>query len=104
MKRAFLFATLLLACAGCTYALHEVHEGDLTRIPTGRDFKRIKSEGEQKVFLGFVQQTDFVNQAYRDLQKQCEGHEVEGIQTRYSTAHGFLSWTNKVVMQGYCVD
>lgn len=93
-----------MLASGCSYALHQVHEGDIARIPTSREFKRVKSQGEQKVVLGFVQQTDFVNRAYRDLAKQCEGHEVEGIQTRYSTAHGFLSWTNKVVMQGYCVE
>jgi hypothetical protein len=27
---------------------------------------------------------------------------VTGIQTRYSTSHGFLSWTNVVEMKGYC--
>lgn len=97
-------AFLLLTSASCTHALHVVHEGDIDRIPTGREFRRVKSQSEQFVVLGFVQQTDYVNQAFRDLAKQCPGHEVEGIQTRYSTSHGFLSWTNKVVMQGYCLE
>ncbi len=105
--RSVLVLTLVVgasALTSCTYALHQVHEGDLERIPTGREFRRVKSQAEQFVVLGFVRQTDYVDKAYADLAKSCTGHEVEGIQTRYSTAHGFLSWTNKVVMQGYCLE
>ncbi len=108
MNLLLLRALALVVCAGslssCTYALHQVHEGDIERIPTGREFRRVKSQAEQFVVLGFVRQTDYVDKAYADLAQSCAGREVEGIQTRYSTAHGFLSWTNKVVMQGYCLE
>ena len=102
--RALAFVLCLSSLVSCTYALHQVHEGDIERIPTGREFRRVKSQAEQFVVLGFVRQTDYVDKAFGDLARSCAEREVEGIQTRYSTAHGFLSWTNKVVMQGYCLE
>jgi hypothetical protein len=34
--------------------------------------------------------------------RKCWVIEVTGIQTRYSTSHGVLSWKNEVIMTGYC--
>lgn len=103
MKRP-LMSLAFVALGGCTHALHLVHEGDISEIPRDREYKRVKSEAEQFVIMGFVTQTDYVNQAYASLAKQCVGNELVGVQTRYSTSHGFFSWTNKVKLQGYCLE
>jgi hypothetical protein len=69
-----------------------------------KNFTRVKSSAEQFVIMGFITQTDYVNQAFHSLEEQCPGKRVTGINTRYSTSHGFLSWHNKVQMTGLCID
>lgn len=91
---------LILALVGCTHSVHQVHTSDFNGMKPGA--KAVESLGEQFVVMGFVTQTDYVDQAYRNLQKQCSG-TITGITSRYSTSLGFFSWTNKVKMKGYCV-
>jgi hypothetical protein len=55
------------------------------------------------VVMGFVGQTDYVDQAKAQLMANCPGGAVTGITTQFSTSMGFLSWTNKILMQGLCV-
>lgn len=98
-----LFLTLVvLAASGCAHSVHEYHVGDsdysFSKVP---ESKKIEVMTEQFVILGFVTQTDYVNQAYDQLKAQCPG-VITGIQTRYSTSLGFFSWTNKIKMVGYC--
>ena len=63
----------------------------------------MKARTEQFAVMGMVGNTDYVEQAYRDLQNQCPKGEIQGIVTHYSTSHGFFSWTNVMDMQGLCV-
>jgi len=95
---------LLVAAGGvgCTHALHVNHISDFqTALPLS-ELRVIDARAEQHVVLGFVDQTDYADDAYRRLMNQCVGGEVTGIQTRYSTSHSFFSWTNVVEMKGYC--
>ena len=93
---------LLILATGCTHAVHMNHQGDLQ--PLKGEFTRIKAEGSQHTILGFVQETEYVNEAFEQLQEKCPDGKITGIQTRYSTSHGFFSWTNKVKMIAYCVS
>lgn len=94
----------VMMLAGCTHALHMVHEGDLAPSAKLGEARRVMAEGEQRVVMGFVRQTDYVDQARAKLEAQCRGGQITGIQSRYSTSHGFLSWTNQVRFQAYCVE
>ena len=68
-----------------------------------KDGQLIKAESEQFVILGFVMNTDYVDQAYQDLQSKCPKGNIQGITTQYSTDHGFFSWTHHIDMQGVCL-
>lgn len=104
MKALLLALVLASTLTGCSHALHQYHVSDVKPLDIkGRDYKRIFSQKEQFVILGFVRQTDYVNEAYEDLKQQCPQGWVTGINTRYSTSHGFFSWTNKIRMTGFCV-
>lgn len=59
--------------------------------------------GEQFVILSFASDTDYVNDAYRELQRKCRGGDIVGITTEFSTDLGFFSWTNRILMQAKCV-
>lgn len=93
-----------LGSSACSYSIHQVHATDLlTEVPRGRS-RVISAEATQDVFLYLTTSTDYVDQAYNRLLNQCPGGEIVGIQGRHSTAHSFLSYTNKMVLRGYCVE
>ena len=58
---------------------------------------------EQTVILGFAFNTDYVNEAYQQLQQKCP-KEVIAVNTQFSTSHGFLHWTNKIRMKAICAS
>lgn len=92
-----------IATTGCSHALHLSHIDDIQPVIRSPDAVRVRAQSEQFTVLGFTQDTDYVNQAYAKLQDSCRDGVITGINTRYSTSHGFLSWTNKVRMSGWCV-
>ena len=88
--------------SGCAYSIHVNHTSDFQATQPLSEYRIVEARGEQFSFLGFVSQTDYVDDAFTALQNQCPRGQVTGIQTRYSTRLGFFSWTNVVRMQGYC--
>jgi hypothetical protein len=93
---------LAIGAAGCTHSLHQDHVSDFGQGVNFAKDKKIETQTEQFVVLGFVGQTNYLDQAYEQLQSQCPKGEILGITTESWTSHGFLSWTNKIRMQGYC--
>ncbi len=89
--------------SGCAYSVHENHTSDFTNNTALSKSQVIEATAEQDVVLGFVGQTDYVDQAFTQLKTECPQGDITGIQTRYSTSLGFFSWTNKIVMKAYCV-
>jgi hypothetical protein len=103
MKKGLL-AMIAFAAVGCSHALHLSNIDDIQPGIRSKSARRIKSHTEQFVVMGFVQQTDYVNEAYNKLASACPNGSVTGVNTRYSTSHGFFSWTNKIHMTGWCVE
>jgi hypothetical protein len=61
----------------------------------------IEIERSQKNILGFVSNTDYVDQAYTALLSQCPNGTTM-INIEYLTNHGFLSWTDKIRIKAVC--
>jgi hypothetical protein len=95
-----LFLTALIT-SGCTHALHQYQAGDVGAV---KNVRKITSLGEQNGFLAFRFNTDYVDQAWTNLQAQCPKGKVSSIHTRFSTSHGFFSWNNQVQMTAYCQE
>lgn len=103
MKSRLLLSILTLLTIACTHSYHVVHVGDFD--PTYASYARgqlVTAESEQFVVLGFVQDTRYVDVAFAKLKSACAGN-LQGVQTEYSTDHGFLSWTNRIRMQALCL-
>jgi len=103
--RAIAFIGLLgLLASGCTYSMHEYQAGGYAAAPNGgpRQAEWIHARGEQSVILGVTDNTDYVDHAYADLLDQCAG-EVVGVNTRFSTSLGFLSYKNVIEMRAMCL-
>lgn len=97
------FVASLLVLAGCAHSVHQVHTSDFLPMAEIEAGDMVKGYGEQFVILGFVQDTNYVNQAYAQIQGACPKGRLTGITTQHSTSLGFFSWTNKVLMQGLCI-
>jgi hypothetical protein len=95
--------SFLFIISGCAYSIHDVYISDFQPYMPVEKGQIIKAESEQFVVMSFVQNTDYVDQAYEKLQKQCASKTITGISTQISTSLGFFSWTNKALMQGLCV-
>ncbi|WP_413290047.1 hypothetical protein [Bdellovibrio sp. HCB337] len=98
--RFLLAASLLLS--GCAYSVHNVYISDFAGYPKLEQGQMVKSTSEQHVIMGFVYETDYVDEARKKLIAQCPQGDISGISTQFSTSLGFFSWTNKVLMQGLC--
>ena len=104
MKRWAPYLPLVLALSGCTYSVHQVAMGGLETIPEGAHVRHVHAEAEQHVFFYITDNTDFADQAYAALLAQCPRGELRGIEARYSTSHGFLSFTNHMKTTALCVE
>ena len=98
--RVLLAAFLLLS--GCAYSVHNVYISDFGSYQKLEQGEVVKATAEQFTVMGFVYDTNYVDQARTRLIAQCPQGDISGISTQYSTSLGFFSWTNKVLMQGLC--
>jgi hypothetical protein len=102
LKRLFCLS-FIAWIGGCAYSVHQVHVSDFDApYRSVKSGKLVRASAEQFVILGFTDNTDYVDQAFKVLQKRCPKGRISGITTQYSTALGFFSWTNKILMQGLC--
>ena len=93
----------LLSGLNCTSSVHLVSMSDFNPPAALTEGKLVESVGEQFTVMGFVSDTEYVDQALARLMAQCPDGHIKGILLRYSTRHGFFSWTNVVKLRGLCV-
>ncbi len=98
-----LVAAVLVLSSACSHSIHLVQVSDYTPYAPLKGSSVIKANSEQFAVMGFVDNTQYVNQAYERLQEKCTNGRIQGITTQFSTSHGFFSWTNKILMQGFCI-
>ena len=98
-----LLALSVSLVSGCAESLHDVHVSDFTPGVDLTEAKSVEARTEQHTIMGFVYDTGYVDEARRHLIDQCPRGRLEGITTQYSTDLGFFSWTNRLLMKGYCV-
>ncbi len=93
---------LMIVASGCTHSIHIVNAGGYQPYVKPKKGKLIEAESEQFTILGFTGNTDYVDQAYEEIQSQCRKGKITGVTTQFSTSHGFFSWTNKILIRGTC--
>jgi|OM-RGC.v1.032258988 hypothetical protein len=90
MRKIFLLIATTFIIYSCAHRVHIVQANDFDNNKKTQK-KIITAQSEQFVFLWFVTQTDYVEQALDKLKLQCMNKEIQGITTKYSTSLGFLS-------------
>lgn len=103
MKKIFILFGFFY-CFSCTHSVHLVNFSDQRPYKNLKDSREIRAHSQQFSVLGFNQDTNYVEAAYTQLQKQCPAGQITAITTKYYTDHGFFSWTNHLEMNAYCVN
>lgn len=104
MRSLILMLAAAAALSGCAHSIHQVHTSDFDPKAPLEAGDVVRGTGEQFVILGFVQNTDYVDQAYQSVQAACPRGRLTGLTTQISTSLGFFSWTNKALIQGLCLE
>lgn len=100
----FVFAGIFSTLISCTYSVHQVPLSDFRPYADANSGKPIEARTSQFVVMGFAQETNYVDSAYKQLQSQCTNGTVTGVAAKSYSEHGFFSWTNHIHMQGLCVQ
>jgi hypothetical protein len=98
-------ALIALGITGCAHSIHQYYAGDpLPPSKATKPGRVVKADSQQFVFLSFAFNTDYADEAYRQLLSQCSKGDLAGITARYSTSMHFLSYTNKMKLEGLCYE
>ena len=103
MVYKFIYLIVFLSISSCSHSIHLVHTSALDPYKRPKKGRIVTARSEQFVVLGFADDTKYVDEAYKKLQKKCTNKHITGITTQFSTSHGFFSWTNKILLKGLCV-
>lgn len=108
LRRWALACLVFAVSSGCALglgkSLHEYSLLDLEQPNKSKASKEVSVETEQYVFLSFVFDTDYADQAYSKIQQVCPGGDIVNIRTKYSTDLGLLAYKNKIRVTGLCVQ
>lgn len=103
LTSAMLLGVAALCGIGCTHSVHNLYFSGYTGAVPASQGTPITVEKTQFVILGLTGNTDYVDEAYQALQAACPNGAIEGISTRFSTSHSFLSYTNKLHITAKCL-
>lgn len=93
--------TFLLGLGGCAYSVHQYSAIDFSGM-NDKKATKISATGEKKYVL-IKTDNDFVDMAYSNLMEKCKNGAITGITTKYYTALSFLSFNEKLELEGYCI-
>ena len=106
MRSLFARALAWVCCftlCSCAHSVHQVNVTSFDLSKAERQPQVVEALAEQDTIMGFVYNTDYIDQAYEELQRKCTGGSIEGVLTQFSTSLGFFSWTNKIAIKGFCI-
>ena len=95
----------LSGCAiGFVKSLHNVSYLEQAPIPAGANSKPIERDVTRNVLLGFISNTDFVDNGWKSFQKLCPDGTILNPLVRHSTDLGFLAYKEQLHFSGTCVS
>ncbi|MEK6606602.1 MAG: hypothetical protein AABZ30_02975 [Myxococcota bacterium] len=96
-----------LASSACVIdfakSLHQYSMLDVEDTSPGTA-RPIGAETSDKVILGFAFETDYVDEAYRQLLAACPRGAIANVRARHSTDLGILAFRRKMKLDAVCVE
>lgn len=84
---------------GCAYSIHQYAATDFTGMKQGN---RVVGEGSKHYIL-VKTDNEFVEKAYASLLSKCPTGRIAGITSHYRTDLSFLSFTERLILEGTCI-
>ncbi len=100
MKKLLFFSLPIIL--NCMSSVHQFNQSDPMSFQDYQSAKKITADAEQFAILGFVYDTNYVEEAIKKLHDSCPDGSIEQIGTTFKTKLGFMSWTNQIHLVGYC--
>lgn len=104
-KKIIKYFSLVVLLSSCAHSVHLNYTSDFS--PSFKNYtegKMVKARAEQLVIMGMVGNTNYVEEAYQKIQAECPNGNLQGVNTQYATALGFLSWTNSIDIKALCIN
>lgn len=92
---------LLIMTTSCAHSIHQVYVSSQDAKSAGQG-QWVTADASEFVILGFQTKTDYVEQAYKELEKKCSGR-ISQVTTEHLTSFKLLSYEQKVVLKGLCL-
>ena len=94
----FIFLT-----SACAHSIHQLYVGSMDAKVTYNEGKWVTADSVDFVILGFQFDTNYVELAFKELEKKCPGR-IAQVTTEHLTSFLFLSYNQKIVLKGLCVS
>ncbi len=91
----------LIVLSGCAHSIHQVYVSSQDANSAGQN-QWVTADASEFVILGFQTSTDYVEQAYKELESKCPGR-IALVTTEHLTSFKLLSYEQKVVLKGLCL-
>ncbi len=92
---------LFILTSGCAHSIHQVYVSSQDAKSAGKG-QWVTADASELVILGFQTKTDYVEQAYKELEDKCTGRLAQ-VTTEHLTSFKLLSYEQKVVLKGLCL-
>ncbi|MBM4251709.1 MAG: hypothetical protein FJ146_07040 [Deltaproteobacteria bacterium] len=96
-----LLVSILSMASACSYSIHQQYIGSMDPNASYGKGKWVEATSSDFVILSFAMQSNYVEDAYRQLENQCKGR-IAQVTTEHLTAYKFLSYEQKLVLKGLC--
>lgn len=105
IKKIVNYILFVLLLSSCAHSVHLNYTSDFS--PSFKNYtegKMVHARSEQLVIMGMVGNTNYVEEAYQKIQADCPNGNLQGVNTQFATALGFLSWTNSIDIRALCIN
>ena len=99
---SFTIVVFTLGLTGCAFSTHMYHVSDNDPVNVGKPATDVVVDAERFVVLGFNFDVDYTDRAYEKLLAACPEGAIDHVHTRFSTALGFFSYTQKIHIMAKC--
>jgi hypothetical protein len=92
---------IFILMTGCAHSIHQVYVSGQDATSAGQG-QWVTAEAVAFVVLGFQRDTNYVEQAYKNLEEKCPGR-IAQVTTEHLTSFKLLSYEQKVILKGLCL-
>ncbi|MBC7533748.1 MAG: hypothetical protein H7318_19445 [Oligoflexus sp.] len=103
MMRFMILLGILITAPSCAHSINQVYVGSMDASARFGKGKWVEVETSDRVILGFQMDTNYVDNAYAELQEKCPGR-LSQVTSEHITSYLFLSYRQRLLLKGLCMQ